>query len=140
MKRLILFFLSAMLLYSCGPKLEEVVEETHADGSPRIVSFYQEIDGVREKVKVAAFYESGQKRYEGEYAHGKRNGFWVYWYDNGNKWSEGYFKDDLRDGFGTTWHKNGQKHYEGSYKEGIRVGVWKFWSPQGEFVKELNYD
>lgn len=129
-----------MLLYSCGPKLEEVVEETHADGSPRIVSFYQEIDGVREKVKVAAFYESGQKRYEGEYAHGKRNGFWVYWYDNGNKWSEGYFKDDLRDGFGTTWHKNGQKHYEGSYKEGIRVGVWKFWSPQGEFVKELNYD
>ena len=140
MKRLILFFLSAMLLYSCEPKLEEVVEETHADGSPRIVSFYQEIDGVREKVKVAAFYESGQKRYEGEYAHGKRNGFWVYWYDNGNKWSEGYFKDDLRDGFGTTWHKNGQKHYEGSYKEGIRVGVWKFWSPQGEFVKELNYD
>ena len=125
---------------SCGPKLDKIVEDTHPDGSPRLVHYYLEEDGKREKVKVEAFYEDGSKRYAGEFADNKRDGYWVYWYENGNMWSEGYFKDDLRDGFGTTWHKNGKKHFEGSYKEGIRVGKWKFWSPEGELMKELNYD
>lgn len=140
MKRYISFILITLIFIGCGPKLEKVIEDTHPDGNPRLIHYYKEIDGSRQKVKVEAFYEDGSKRYIGEFADGKRNGYWVYWYENGNKWSEGYFKDDLRDGFGTTWHENGQKHYEGAYKEGIRVGVWKFYSPEGEFLKELDYD
>ena len=140
MRKYFLFLFAVLLFVSCGPKLEEVVEDTHPEGNPRLIAYYQEIDGSREKVKVAAFYESGNKRYEGEFAAGKRNGHWVYWYENGNKWSEGYFKDDLRDGFGKTWHKNGQKHFEGSYLEGVRVGTWKFWTPEGEMVKEMDYE
>jgi antitoxin component YwqK of YwqJK toxin-antitoxin module len=140
MRKYFLFILVAFIAVSCGADLEKIVEDTHPDGTPRLVHYYKNDDGIREKVKVEAFYEDGSKRYTGEYADGKRNGYWVYWYENGNMWSEGYFKDDLRDGFGTTWHKNGQKNFEGAYKEGIRVGMWKFWTPQGELIKELDYD
>lgn len=140
MKKYSLVILIAFLAASCSIDLEKVVEDTHPDGTPRLVSYYTENDGLREKVKTEAYYEDGSLRYSGEFADGKRNGYWVYWYENGNMWSEGYFKNDLRDGFGTTWHKNGQKNYEGAYKEGIRTGLWKFWTPQGELVKELDYD
>lgn len=140
MRKFLLLLLPLLFLVACAPRLEEVVEETHADGSPRLVVYYQDNDGIRERVKVAAFYEDGAKRYEGEFANEKRNGHWVYWYENGKLWSDGYFKDDLRDGFGTTWHENGNKHYEGSYKDGVRVGVWTFWSEEGEELKQINYD
>lgn len=140
MKRYISILLIIMLAVACGPRLEKVVDDTHPDGSPRLVSYFKDDNGAREKVREEAFYEDGSMRYTGEYTEGKRNGHWVYWYDNGNKWSEGYFRDDLRDGFGTTWHENGQKHYEGSYEDGVRVGKWKFWNTRGELVKELNYD
>ncbi|MEN8223974.1 MAG: hypothetical protein ABFS05_01325 [Bacteroidota bacterium] len=140
MKKYLLLLISLFFLASCGPKLEKVIEDTHADGSPRLVVYFKVVDGFKKKVKVAAFYEDGSKRYEGEFADDKREGYWIYWYENGNKWSEGYFKNDLRNDFGTTWHKNGQKHFEGSYLEGIRVGTWKFWTEEGEFVKEVNYD
>mgnify|MGYP001817737264 CR=1 FL=1 len=140
MRKLLLLLMPLLFLVSCGTKLEEVVEETHADGSPQWVVYYQDNDGFRERVKVIAYYEDGSKRYEGEFANEKRNGHWVYWYENGNTWSDGYFKDDLRDGFGTTWHENGNKHYEGSYKDGVRTGQWKFWSEEGELLKEIDYD
>ncbi len=140
MRKYISFLIILFMAVSCGPDLERVVEDTHSDGSPRLVQYYQDENGFREKVKVEAFYEDGSKRYTGEFANEKRNGYWVYWYENGNKWSEGYFKNDLRDGYGTTWHKNGQKHYEGSYTEGIRTGIWKFYTEEGEMVKEINYD
>ena len=140
MKKYLLLLTSVFILASCGPKLEEIVEDTHPDGSPRLVEYFQTIDGFKEKVKVMAYYEDGTVRYEGEFANGKRDGYWAYWYEDGKMWSEGYFKNDLRDGFGTTWHKNGQKHFEGSYKEGVRVGAWKFWTIEGELAKEINYD
>ena len=140
MKKYFLLLISLLFLASCGPKLEEDIEATHPDGSPQRIVYSKLVDGFKEKVKVAAFYEDGSKRYEGEFAGDKRDGYWIYWYENGNKWSEGYFKDDLRDGFGTTWHKNGQKHFEGSYLEGIRTGAWKFWTEEGEFVKEVSYE
>jgi antitoxin component YwqK of YwqJK toxin-antitoxin module len=140
MKKYFLLLFPLVFLFSCGPKLEEVIEDTHPDGSPRLIVYYEDVDGFKEKVKVATFYKDGMKRYEGEFVNDKRDGYWIYWYENGNKWSEGYFKEDLRDGFGTTWHKNGQKHYEGSYKDGIRDGVWTFWTPEGEVVKKIDYE
>ncbi len=140
MRKYFLFLIIVFLAASCGPKLEKVVEDTHPDGSPRLVNYYQADNGSREKVKVEAFYEDGSKRYQGEFLEGKRNGYWVYWYEDGTKWSEGYFKDDLRDGYGTTWHSNGQKHFEGSYAAGVRVGIWKFYTEEGEMVKEMNYE
>ena len=140
MRKYYLLLISLLFLVSCAPKLEEVVEDTHPDGSPRLVVYYRMVEGFKEQVKVAAYYEDGSTRYEGEFKGGKRDGYWIYWYENGNKWSEGYFKDDLRDGFGTTWHENGQKHFKGSYKAGVRIGAWTFWTKEGEIVKEMNYD
>jgi antitoxin component YwqK of YwqJK toxin-antitoxin module len=136
----ILLLIPLLALMACGPRLEKVIEDTHPNGTARLIVYYQTVDGFRERLKVEAFYENGDKRYEGEFSDDKRNGFWVYWYDNGNKWSEGYFKDDLRDGFGIAWHKNGQKHFEGSYNEGVRVGIWRFWDEDGVLVKEIDYD
>lgn len=140
MKKHIFWMLPLLFLFSCAPKLEKEVKETHSDGSPQLVVYYQMEDGFKEKVKVEALYEDGTLRYTGEFADDKRNGHWVYWYENGIKWSEGYFKNDLRDGYGTTWHKNGQKNYEGEYTEGVRSGVWKFYDVDGNPLKEIDYD
>jgi antitoxin component YwqK of YwqJK toxin-antitoxin module len=140
MKKYLLFLLPVLFLASCGPKLEKVIEDTHPDGSPRLIVYYKTVEGFKERARVEAFYENGTKRYTGEFDNDKRSGHWVYWYENGNKWSDGYFKDDLRDGFGTTWHENGNKHYEGSYENGIRAGVWKFWDEDGNLLKEIDYD
>lgn len=140
MKKYILWILPLLFLIACAPKLEKEVQETHSDGSPRLVVYYQMNDGFKDKVKVEAFYEDATLRYTGEFADDKRSGHWVYWYENGVKWSDGYFKNDLRDGFGTTWHKNGQINYEGAYTDGVRSGIWKFYDTDGNPVKEINYD
>ena len=140
MKKYLLLLVSLFVLVACGPKLEKEIEESYPDGSPRLVVYYKTVDGFRDKVKVEAFYENGQQRYQGEFKDDKRNGYWLYWYENGNKWSEGYFKDDVRDGYGTTWYENGSKHFEGSYLEGVRVGVWKFYTQEGQLAKENDYD
>ena len=84
MKKYILFLIPLFFLLSCAPQLEEIIEDTHPDGTPRLIAYYQDVDGQKEKVKVAAFYEDGSKRYVGEFLGEKRNGYWIYWYENGN--------------------------------------------------------
>lgn len=138
--RIFIIVLLAILFAGCSPKIEEVIEETYADGSPKLVTLY-ELDGDSKIMLMEiSYYSNGNKRYEGAYKNGKQDGKWIYFFKNGNKWSEGFFDNGLRDGFGTTWHKNGNKYFEGNYLKGHRTGVWKFWDENGGFVKEINYD
>ena len=54
---------------------------------------------------------------------------------NGQKKGEGNFKDGKKDGLFVEWHENGQKKLEGNYKDnkGIK-GSSKFWNNKGEPV------
>ena len=139
MRKIFLFLISAVLLASCAKEYEEVVEDTYEDGSPKTVKVFEVNGDEKDLVKEIAYYENKQKRLEGEYKDGQRNGFWQYWYENGNKWSEGYYIKGINDGKTATWHENGQQYYEGSFHNGERAGIWKFRDEKGEFIKEINY-
>lgn len=135
-------FITLMILnmFGCAPGLEEVVTETYADGTPKIIKYFDGEGKYKTMVKEAFFYPDGQLRMQGEYKEGAKHGKWISYYNNGNKWSIGYYKEGINDGKTITWHENGQKYYEGSYRDGERAGIWKFWDENGEFIKEINYD
>lgn len=133
----ILFF--GLLLFGCGPGLEEVVMESYEDGTPKIVRYYKGEGKEKTMVKEGFFYPNGTIRMEGEYLHGVKHGRWISYYEDGTKWSEGNYTDGINNGATTTWHENGQKYYEGFYANGERSGTWKFWAEDGEFIKEIDY-
>jgi antitoxin component YwqK of YwqJK toxin-antitoxin module len=140
MKRVLFFLLSIFLMASCTTEYEELTEDSWDDGSPKTVKVY-EIDGDdRILHKEIAYYENNQKRLEGEFKDGKRDGYWQYWYENGHKWSEGYFKEGRRNGMGKTYHDNGQIYVDGTYQDDIRVGAWRFYDRNGVLLKEIDYD
>ena len=64
------------------------------------------------------WYENGQKRKEGSYKEGWKEGVWTEWYENGQKQSEGSYKEGWKEGMWTEWSMNGQIHGKGFYKEG----------------------
>jgi len=134
------FLLIMLLLVACGPMAEEVVEETWPDGSAKTIRYYSLESQDSILVKEISFYESGNKRMEGEFIDGRRNGMWKYWYENGELWSEGYFQEGVRSGPVRTYHPNGERNTIGTYDNGVRIGKWKFWDEKGQLTKEINYD
>lgn len=129
-----------VVLVGCASGLEEIVAETYADGTPKVVKYYDGEGRDKTMVKEAFYYPDGQIRMEGEYRNGKKHGHWISYYNNGNKWSEGYYEDGINHGKTNTWHENGKKYYTGYYDQGKRAGTWKFWDENGEFIKEINYE
>ena len=66
-------------------------------------------------------YENGQKKSEGNFKDGKRDGVYNSWYKNGQIKSERIYKEDEEIGKWTYWHENGQKEHEVNYKDGKLV-------------------
>ena len=56
-------------------------------------------------------------------------------YDSGQKKSEGTYKDGKREGLFTSWHENGQKSWEGTYKDGELVSETK-WDKEGNEIQK----
>ena len=56
--------------------------------------------------------------------HHDNNGLKTRWYDSGKKKYEGNFKDGEPDGLSVWWYENGQKKMEGNYKDGKKDGLW----------------
>ena len=54
--------------------------------------------------------------------------------EDGQKKFEGSFKDGKKDGPFTWWYGNGKKEYEGTYKNGKKISV-KEWNEDGS-IKE----
>lgn len=139
MKKLLSLSILALILHGCSPEIERVVVKTYPDGSVELEQYYlfEKNDSVL--IKETGYYADGQKRIEGEFKDGKRDGKWTYWFANGNKWSEARYKNDIREGKSTVWHENGKKYFEGQYRNGERHGNWRFWKENGELLKEINY-
>ena len=82
--------------------------------------------------KNILYWSNGQKKEEGNYKNGKRDGEWTYWYENGQKMGEETYKDGEVDGIVIIWHRNGQKQREYNYKDGGRDGLEKRWYEDGQ--------
>ena len=89
--------------------------------------------------KAIALHENGQKKMEGNFKNGKKDGLETSWYEDGQKWTEGNFKDDQKDGLFTIWYTNGQKMAEGNFKDGKHEGLALYWHKNGQKSVEENY-
>ena len=70
------------------------------------------------------WWENGNKKLQGRYKSGHKNGRWVGYFENGKIKSETNYKNGIEDGLDTRWHKNGVKHSKGTYQKGEKVGEW----------------
>ena len=60
------------------------------------ITYYKKTQNRIEKVKFEEYYSNGQKKHEGTYKDGKKDGLWTTWDDNGQKWYEKTYKDGKR--------------------------------------------
>jgi antitoxin component YwqK of YwqJK toxin-antitoxin module len=138
MKKYLAFIALFLVLASCGPK--RVVEAKYDNGNPRVVKYYDKVDGKEKLVKEEVFYENKVKKMEGEYSNDQRTGKWSAWYENGKLWSTGEYKDGKRNGPGMVYHENGNKYIESVYANDEKTGKWKFYDTTGKVVKEVDFD
>ena len=144
----LLIFLSSLII----SQTREYVEETHANGIPKIITIFKQSGNTIIITKRAYWYNNGQKQKEGTYRNGLWNGKWTYWnkegiryaegqfsngklhgvynwyYDNGKKFKQEAFKNGIRHGKSTQFYENGWKQIEGEYVEGKRFGIWTFYN------------
>ena len=128
-----------LVLNACTEQ-QEVVEQTHEDGSPKTVVTYTTKNDQKIKLSTKQFYKNGQLELQGEFdKDGKRHGSWIYNYKNGKRWSEAEYEHGLREGESAVYYENGQLRYKGKYKEDKTAGKWLFYDEKGNIVKELMY-
>lgn len=137
MKPLLLIPSILLLLFSCGDKIVEKVEETYPNNKPKTTIFYKVVDEKEVKVREKDFYENGKVKMEGEIKDEKRTGIWKAYYDNGQLWSEGEFLNGERTGKAKIYFPNGIIDTDGNYTKGKPSGTWKYYNEQGILVEEV---
>ena len=85
-------------------------------------------------------YENGQKKSEGNFKDGKKDGKRTSWNENGQIEVEENFKDGkLIDETAYLYHENGQKHYEINFKDSKFDGKSTMWHENGQKEAEAMY-
>ena len=70
---------------------------------------------------------------------GKRDQTWTAWWSNGNKRIEGNYKEGLKNGAFAFWYKNGQKEKEGFCDGDELIGNWTYYNEDGTVREIKNY-
>ena len=68
---------------------------------------------------VFDFYDNGQKKLNGRYRNGIKNGKWKWWNDDGGIDSTGSYKNSIKNGLWTYYTEIGNGKYEVKYTDGI---------------------
>ena len=102
--------------------------------------------------KVFDFYDNDQKKLDGGYRKGLKNGKWTWWNTNGSFDSTGNYRKGLFDGHWEFYYDNGQLKAKGDYRDGDgtnrdeygittngRNGKWIFWHKNGLQSSEGSY-
>ena len=134
-----IIFLFLVFAFACKQKSKNIIEKKYEDGSPRVVSVYENNDTTKNKIAETQYYKSGKKMAEGKMKNGKRDGMWVSYYENGNKWSENNYLEGVKDGKTSTWYPDGKPQYIGQFKNDQCVGKWKYWAQNGVDVIDKDY-
>lgn len=83
-------------------------------------------------------FEDGSLAAEGEFAKGRRTGYWKHNYENGKLMAEGEYVDGLKKGQWVFYFSNGNIRAQGKYMGDHRHGIWKEWDRAGA-LSEVNY-
>jgi len=86
-----------------------------------------------------SWYESGQKKVEGNYEDDLPEGQFVWWHSNGQKALRSEYQQGKEHGDWTWWHENGQKSISGAYAEGTPTGRWIWWDDNGKVAKRFEF-
>ena len=84
------------------------------------------------------YENSANKKLDGYYRNGLKNGKWTWWNEESVKDSSGIFKKGLKNGKWTEFYLNGEKKIEGTYKNGKKVRIWTYWDSNGNVEKIIN--
>ena len=68
--------------------------------------------------KVFDLYDNAQKKFDGRYRNGLRNGKWTWWSEGGKMGSSGTYNKGIKNGKWTRWYENEQKKEEATFKYG----------------------
>ena len=90
--------------------------------------------------RVFDLYKSnGNKKLEGYYKDGLRNGKWSWWNEDNTMDSSGTYKDGNQDRKWTSWYENGQKRNEETFKDGKEDGLFTEWYENGQKIREVTF-
>lgn len=128
-----------LLAASCSPKTIEVIADRYQDGSPKVVQYFEKVDGRKVLKNEVHYYKSGEKKMEGAFKNGHRSGLWKSYYRNGNVWSQATYREGREYGQKTVYYENGQIYYQGQMIAGQRVGKWVFIDEDGK-RNTIDYD
>jgi antitoxin component YwqK of YwqJK toxin-antitoxin module len=88
----------------------------------------------------AAIYQGDRKMSEGEVSDvGALQGHWIEYYGTGEKRAEGEYKDGRKDGPWTFYHREGQVEQKGVYVAGLPQGEWVWFFTSGARHREERY-
>ena len=118
----------------------QVVDQFHEDGMPKVVLHYVDINNKLEMGKKTYYHPNGQKKKEGTYFNGSKDGTWTEWRDDGTRMEEATYENGEKHGPWIHWGKNGKKLKYGEYVRGEKDGVWVKYTPNGIKLWEKFYD
>ncbi|MEW6469324.1 MAG: hypothetical protein AB1458_10380 [Bacteroidota bacterium] len=140
--------------YGASGKLEGVSKSYHYDGSPEAVFDYKD-DGLQsykyfdlkgavisegarsgKKLTFVAKYPNGNKRAQGDYINGMKEGEWSYYDYNGTLSTREMYKNDELNGISTGYHYNGKVRFEVIHKNGELNGYYKSYYKNGKMKAE----
>ena len=114
---------AAPVLAERDGKFYQVYEVATVSYTGKVVEYYPDSTEASEKI-----YDLGVLTRQTE------------WHDNGQKKMEGTFANGEKDGLSVTWYSNGKKWQEQHHKEGKPHGIWKLWGMDGKLVSEKTYE
>ena len=88
---------------------------------------------------VFDLYDNGQKKLNGKYRKGIKNGKWTWWNETGYKDSTVTYKNGLKNGQYTIWHDEKIKLVSGRYTNELKEGKWQYWDSSGNLDSLVNY-
>ena len=101
---------------------------------------------------VFDLYENGQKKLEGRYRNGLKNGKWTWWNRDGSIVKRGTYKNQLMNGLWQFYFSNGNLKGKGQYRDGNgtnrgdtgisrhgRHSKWTFWYDSGQKESEITF-
>jgi len=79
----------------------------------------KKVNGLR-----TSYYDTGNKRSEGNYSNSRQHGAWTYFYSTGVIQAEGQYRLGIPDSNWTWYHPDGSISRKGNYRQGFEEGAW----------------
>ncbi len=113
-------------------KAQQVVIETHEDGSPKCTHYFLK----NQKIAAIHWFANGDVEHEFYYRNGRWHGPLRRWYENGQLEWETYYVNGKEHGVSKQWNRKGE--LLGTYVMNHGTGVDHWWDEKGRLLEEIH--